>query len=46
MSAEAANDPDFAALKDIARLKYQLNYEVVATAANDGDAPTVTLPAL
>lgn len=34
------DDPDFAALKDLARLRFLLNYEVIATAANDDDALT------
>jgi hypothetical protein len=40
MNAEPAQDHEFAALKDLARLKYLLDYEVIATAANDGDALT------
>jgi hypothetical protein len=31
-------DPDFAAMKDLARLKYLLNFEAIATAGNDDDA--------
>jgi hypothetical protein len=32
------HDPHFAALKDMAKLMYLLNFEAVATAANDEDA--------
>jgi hypothetical protein len=31
-------DPDFSAMKDMAKLMYLLNFEAVATAANDDDA--------
>jgi hypothetical protein len=33
-----ATDLDFAALKDVARLKYLLSFEAVATAGNDDDS--------
>jgi hypothetical protein len=32
------HDPDFAAMKDMAKLKYLLNFEAIATAGNDDDA--------
>ena len=31
-------DLDFAALKDVARLKYLLSFEALATAGNDDDS--------
>lgn len=33
-----AQDLDFAALKDLARLKFLLSFEAIATAGNDDDS--------
>lgn len=38
MQTRTIQDPDFQAMKDITRLSWLLNFEAVATVANDEDA--------
>jgi hypothetical protein len=39
-----SSDTDFAALKLMARIRWMINFETVATVGNDEDAPFIPAP--